>query len=678
MGISGLLPLLKSIHQPCNLKKFSGKTIGVDAYGWLHRGTAACAIDLAMDKPTTKFVDFAMNRVRMLIHFGVIPYLVFDGDNLPSKAGTEKERRNKRKEGKRLGLELLKLGKTSQAQLELQKAVDVTPEMARMLIDELKHHNIQYIVAPYEADSQLAYLERKGIIDGILSEDSDLLVFGAKCLITKLDKFGECVEINRNRFTACREVSLVGWSDADFRRMAMLSGCDYLPGIGGMGLKTAHRMLRKHKTVERLLKVAQFDGKLKVPQGFMEAFMQAERTFLYQWVFCPLSNQLVNLTVLEDGLDITQMPFLGAHVPQELALGVSRGELHPHTKERLLVEDRERPYARPLRPAPTTSRIAQTPDTKSKPIEDFFKPKRTPLAELDPNSLQLTPSQQALLERQSNNNWAAVLAPQPHTRRDPSTAPQPARRTMVAPLTSNRSAPKPQKRQRLCSDSFETPVPTERSPFFASSEADPSPSIRPRKRSPRKSNQDFELYSDDSVEEALAEFVDLEEAASKPKKKMKIFKESDFGSSMGSDSQSTVHCQSVTSQSQGSIGTLTPATSIGSPEPELVPSQMKDLRSRFSFNSSSSPAPLPNASVRSRKSITRSKAARIGATLELTTDISKTEAAVMVAASPERPSTSGRLELKGSEDLLVPESDDESVHSPRKPMLNLGRFAFAG
>ena len=51
----GLLPLLKSIQKPCNLKKFAGQTIGVDAYGWLHRGTVACAIDLALGKPTTKY-----------------------------------------------------------------------------------------------------------------------------------------------------------------------------------------------------------------------------------------------------------------------------------------------------------------------------------------------------------------------------------------------------------------------------------------------------------------------------------------------------------------------------------------------------------------------------------------------------------------------------------------------
>lgn len=50
----GLLPLLKSIHRPCNLKKFEGKTIGVDAYGWLHRGTVACAMELAQGKQTRK------------------------------------------------------------------------------------------------------------------------------------------------------------------------------------------------------------------------------------------------------------------------------------------------------------------------------------------------------------------------------------------------------------------------------------------------------------------------------------------------------------------------------------------------------------------------------------------------------------------------------------------------
>ena len=53
--IQGLLLLLKSIQKPCNLAKFAGQTIGVDAYGWLHRGVVACSTDLALGKPTTKY-----------------------------------------------------------------------------------------------------------------------------------------------------------------------------------------------------------------------------------------------------------------------------------------------------------------------------------------------------------------------------------------------------------------------------------------------------------------------------------------------------------------------------------------------------------------------------------------------------------------------------------------------
>jgi exonuclease-1 len=188
-----------------------------------------------------RFVDFAMHRVRMLQHFGVIPFIIFDGDYLPSKAMTEADRAKRREESRKAGQELLNAGKTSQAYLEFQKAVDVTPEMARQLIDELKKVGVQYIVAPYEADAQMVYLERKGVVDGILSEDSDLLVFGAKCLLTKLDQYGNCIEVNKADFNACKDISLTGWSDVEFRWMAILSGCDYLNSITNMGLKTAYR-----------------------------------------------------------------------------------------------------------------------------------------------------------------------------------------------------------------------------------------------------------------------------------------------------------------------------------------------------------------------------------------------------------------------------------------------------
>ena len=278
MGVSGLLPLLKSIQKPCNIKKFSGTTLGVDAYCWLHPGTIPCAVDLALGKRSTKYVDYAMHRVRMLLHYGITPYLVFDGNYLPSKAGTELKRAASREEAKRKGLELLKMGKTTAAHQELQKAIDVTPEMARELIEELKRLKIKYVVAPYEADAQLAFLERQGLVQGIISEDSDLLVFGAKRLITKLDKYGECIEINRADFASCKTVSFFGWTDEMFRRMAILSGCDYLEGLPRMGLKTAHNLVRRYKEIERVLKIIAFEGKVKLPAGYLEAYLRAELT----------------------------------------------------------------------------------------------------------------------------------------------------------------------------------------------------------------------------------------------------------------------------------------------------------------------------------------------------------------------------------------------------------------
>ena len=39
---------------------------------------------------------------------------------------------------------------------------------------------MECIVAPYEADSQLAYLSKEQIVDLIITEDSDLLVFGCR------------------------------------------------------------------------------------------------------------------------------------------------------------------------------------------------------------------------------------------------------------------------------------------------------------------------------------------------------------------------------------------------------------------------------------------------------------------------------------------------------------------
>lgn len=388
----------------------------------------------------------------MLQHFGVTPFIIFDGDYLPSKAGTETERAKRREESRRAGLELLNAGRTSQAYLEFQKAVDVTPEMARQLIDELKRTGVQYIVAPYEADAQMVYLERQGMIDGIISEDSDLLVFGAKCLLTKLDQYGNCIEVNKADFCACKEINLTGWSDTEFRRMAILSGCDYLASISNMGLKTAYRMVRKHKTIEKIVRMLQFDGKFHVPKGYIEAFQQAESTFLYQRVFCPKKLRLVLHTQPEQAIEEDKMPFIGADVDPEIAQGVARGDLNPMTKLPIVAATRSKMVTSfsPWTRLQDLRRPRSADPKRGVPIQEFFKPKRIPLAELDPNAFTLTPSQQAVLSG-NGGPWvnSPILLPRPYLARSstepqlPPSSPPPARSSHLR--TSSISEPRPPK-----------------------------------------------------------------------------------------------------------------------------------------------------------------------------------------------------------------------------------------
>lgn len=668
----------------------------------------------------------------MLVHFGVTPYLVFDGDRLPSKAGTEKSRRDRRKESRAAGMELLKMGKTSQAHQELQKAVDITPEMARMLIEELKKNNIQYVVAPYEADSQLAYLEKKGMIDAILSEDSDLLVFGAKTLLTKLDQYGDCVMVKQEDFTACRDVNLVGWTCDDFRRMAILSGCDYLEGIHKMGLKTAHRLLRKYKTVDRLLRGAQLEGKFKIPAGYMDAFEQAEKTFKYQWVYCPKLQRMVNLTEPASEEEIAGLTYIGTYVESEMARKLAAGELNPMTKQPIVITKAPAPSYQKKTPLLARSKTVDY-GKDSKKISSFFRPSRTPLAELDPNSFTPSPSQQQVLAANANREWRAE-----NVDHRPSSVPSRAQQPRPALLERTNSAPNPFKRQKLCADeeSAETASPaiaTQRSRFFGNSAYQPSPLGA---KGTRKSNgraQDFNLWSDDSITDAMEALPDIStpndsSAETAPSasaiariRRFSVFSEAGQSKTTGTETTAAVRDDQTQKLDEVDEHEAPQTDPFGA----ALRQDIGSLRDRFSFTMSSVSLPTPPLTATQSS---RDGASFLGepATPPQTQSLSSEDfdaADVQVGQTPCQPAAEveaieksvpplespvatrlpplvfGTTELvldalsrqaspvKGSEDLmLIPDSEadveieeDEEVPglAPRR-LFDVGRFAFSG
>lgn len=65
-----------------------------------------------------------------------------------------------------------------EARSHIRRSVDITHKMALALIKECRNRNVDCIVAPYEADAQLAYLNIKNYAQLVITEDSDLILFG--------------------------------------------------------------------------------------------------------------------------------------------------------------------------------------------------------------------------------------------------------------------------------------------------------------------------------------------------------------------------------------------------------------------------------------------------------------------------------------------------------------------
>ncbi|EFA76475.1 5'3'-exonuclease N- and I-domain-containing protein [Heterostelium album PN500] len=178
MGIAGLLKLLSPVTKRIHISEYANKRIAIDGYCWLHKAVYSCSQELCMNIPTTKFINYCISLINMLKQNKVIPVIVFDGGALPNKKVTEDERRGKREHMKAMAHAYLMEGNAAEANRCFQKAVDVTPTMAFLLIKVLRQMNIEYLVAPYEADAQLAYLAVTGQVDAVLTEDSDLVAYG--------------------------------------------------------------------------------------------------------------------------------------------------------------------------------------------------------------------------------------------------------------------------------------------------------------------------------------------------------------------------------------------------------------------------------------------------------------------------------------------------------------------
>jgi len=196
------------------------------------------------------------------------------------------------------------------------------------------------VVAPYEADAQLAFLSRSNLVDFIISEDSDLVIFGCSKIVFKLDAAGSGVLYEKGHLPLCLGPNAQAFSFDKFRHMCIMSGCDYLPSLRGVGLRKSFKfwqrvsdpdLRRVLPTIPSHLKMSQ----VTVTDEYVEGFIRADNTFLYQLVFDPRRRQLIPLNPYPKNQDLGNLSYAGEVIDDATCFQLCLGNLDLHTFETL-------------------------------------------------------------------------------------------------------------------------------------------------------------------------------------------------------------------------------------------------------------------------------------------------------------------------------------------------------
>ena len=309
MGVKQLLQLLKPHAKKVRLSQLKHRTAAVDAYSWIHRGLYACATEVLKGEQPSRHLSFIGSYVRMFHALGITLVFVFDGLAYPHKLETNLERKKSREAGQKEARNILrKTGSLTKAAAVFRNFMEVTPTVKEGVLAYLQKENLPFVVSPYESDAQLAFLCREKLVDFVVSEDSDLLLFGCPLLLTKLDQNG-CGELFRFDITTssvgkCLKKDF-GVTSEEFLLACVLSGCDYLSKkIRNVGIKKALLFCRETDgDAERVLVKIRADNKYDVPVGFADSLRRAVRGFLHHPVFDPIEKKVVPLNGFEVSKD---------------------------------------------------------------------------------------------------------------------------------------------------------------------------------------------------------------------------------------------------------------------------------------------------------------------------------------------------------------------------------------
>jgi flap endonuclease-1 len=231
MGIKNLSQLFNDYNLKKELGKdnFKEKTkIAIDVSIMIYQVVIAIrnsGADLLNQKgEITSHILGLFNKTIKLLQNNIIPVYVFDGKPPNLKENVLSNRKVVRSRA----LQKLETQLTDEDRIKyLKRSVYISKKQIEECKELFDLMGIPHITAPEEADSQCAYLVKVGLVDGVLTEDMDILTFGANKIYSNLSSFRKqsyMIELNE----ILKKFEL---SQDEFIKFCLLLGCDYHDGV---------------------------------------------------------------------------------------------------------------------------------------------------------------------------------------------------------------------------------------------------------------------------------------------------------------------------------------------------------------------------------------------------------------------------------------------------------------
>lgn len=283
MGIHGLTEYLKKeapeYVQQVDIRALGIKRVALDGHQWMTaatKRTVAEAYDEAPD-PWAELTPAAMDACRQRwlrqalqatcswLDLGVEPLWVFDGPAPAAKAAQKAKRADTRaRAAERLeelrtasvtprpvgmGNWFLPLSDTDLRAKILslrQQLISLQPGWQDALVDVLSSAGVPWVVGTTEGEKVACTLWRAGVVDAVVSDDTDCLVYGCDRVITSSRAVRVDGQVLMSFYARPYILEFLELTDDQFTEFCIACGCDYNTNIPKVGPVKVHELMRTH------------------------------------------------------------------------------------------------------------------------------------------------------------------------------------------------------------------------------------------------------------------------------------------------------------------------------------------------------------------------------------------------------------------------------------------------